>query len=283
MKQISLKKNLLWLRICILTSLLVVASLFLFSFKVLENRADDLWKQLGITQQKGSEKIKSSFMNGYLDYWGVRNLKSIANGNATAVTKDLLTYTKNYLNTPEVKAAFEKERLAVKPTPPEKKTVSKEAIRKEQIETMQKSITASQDIIKQFPDMEKSIRKSITELEKVIKDYQSPDSKMIDLFYEAQLNELKAADEQYQKALASWEAGYPVNYKLRIKALLQDYLDLAATVDFDAVLTEKYGKKIFVKASYEGKSSEWKMIYRAGKDVNTVAQAFVQQWVNEIK
>lgn len=282
MKQVSLKKNLIWLRICIVTALLVILSLFLFSFKAVEQRADDFWKQLGISQQQGSEKIKSSFLNGYLDYWGVRNLKSLSTGNAALITKDLLNYAKAYLNSPAVGDAFEKERLSVKPMAPEAKTISKEAIRIEKIASMRKSIQDSEDLVKKFPDMEKSMRKSIAELEKVIKDYETPESKMIDLFYQSELDQRKQEEERYQRDLKKWQADYPANYKLRIKSQLQKYLDQAATVDFDAALTDKYGKKVFVNPTYERKSSEWKMIYRAGKDVHNVAQPFVKQWVSEL-
>ncbi len=147
---------------------------------------------------------------------------------------------------------------------------------------MKKSIQDSEDLVKKFPDMEKSMRKSVIELEKVIKDYESPDSKMIDLFYQSALDESKQEEERYQKDLKAWETVYPANYKLRIKSQLQKYLDLVATVDFDAALTEKHGKKVFVNQTYERKSSEWKMIYRAGKEVNAVATPFVQQWISEL-
>ncbi len=104
MKQNSLKTNLVWLRICIVSLILSLLSLILLSFTV-SRAADDLWKQLGITQMQGTEKIRNSFMNGYLEYYGVKNAKNIAAVNRAAVTKDLLTYAKSYVNHATFKAA----------------------------------------------------------------------------------------------------------------------------------------------------------------------------------
>ena len=64
-----------------------------------------MWKMLGITKQSGDEKIKNSFVNGYLYYYGVKNIKNLASNDRAAIAKDLLSYTKQYINSP----AFTKE------------------------------------------------------------------------------------------------------------------------------------------------------------------------------
>ena len=40
---------------------------------------------------------------------------------------------------------------------------------------------------------------------------------------------------------------------------------------------------VFVKPEYEGKSNNWKMAYRAGKEVVLPAREFVKTWIAEIK
>jgi hypothetical protein len=57
---------------------------------------------------------------------------------------------------------------------------------------------------------------------------------------------------------------------------------VAGTVDFNAELVEKDRKKKFVNRAYEGKNYEWKMIFRAGKDVYDVAKVFAEQWLKEL-
>ena len=261
---------------------LIIAGISLSSYNRAARTAEDLWKQLGISQQQGSDKIKSSFMHGYLDYWGVRNIKSITTGNKGTVAKDLLTYTKTYLNSAAVKAAYAQERESVKPAAPTAKTRTKEDIRKEQIDGMKKAIANTEDMIKKFPDMEKSARKSMQELEKTIKDFEKPDSEIIEILYQSQLTENKMNEDRYNESLKEWEKNYPADYRFKLRSYLEKYLATAATVDFDAALTEKYNKKVFVKPVYEAKNDEWKMIFRAGKEVYDVAKAFAEQWLKEL-
>jgi flagellar biosynthesis/type III secretory pathway chaperone len=244
--------------------------------------ADDLWRQLGITQQQGMEKIRNSFMNGYLEYYGVKNAKNIASGNRAGVTKDLLSYAKTYVNSTAFRAAWEKERLAAKPTPPEKQVFNKEDIRNEKLAEVQKWIKQSQDLIKQMPQLEKDMKKTMEEYNKIQADYKDPNSKMIDAYYQQKLRETKDEMTGYEESIKKWNENYPADQKQRIKKYLQKYLEVATTVDFDAALTEKYGKKIFVKKEYEYKGSDWKMIFRAGKEVYEVAKPFTEQWFKEL-
>ena len=275
MKQQSLKTNLIWLRICIASLVLCLLSLVLFSFTVSRIAGDDLWGKLGITQQQGTEKIRNSFMNGYLEYYGVKKAKNIASGNRAAVTKDLLAYAKGYVNNASFKAAWDKERIAAKPTAPEKKIFTKEDVRKEKLAELQKWIKQSQDLIL-------DMKKTMEEYTKIQADYENPNGKMIELFYQDKLRIEKEELSRYEERVKKWNEDYPADHKLRIKKYLQKYLEIANTVDFDAALTEKYGKKVFVKQEYERRHPDWKMIYRAGKEVYHVAKPFAEQWIKEL-
>jgi hypothetical protein len=282
MKQNFSKHYVSVLKLAGLCIMLILTGISLSSYNRAARTADDLWKQLGISQQQGSDKIKSSFLNGYLDYWGIRNIKSIGSGNKAMLAKDLLAYTKTYLNSAAVKTAYAKERESVKPSAPVGNTLTKEDIRKEQIDGMKKAIANTEAMIKQFPDMEKAARKSILEFEKTIKDFEKPDSKIIEILYQGKLSENKANEDQYNESVKSWEKNYPVDYRLKLRSYLEKYLSTASTVDFEAGLTEKYNKKVFVKPAYESKNDEWKMIFRAGKEVYEVAKPFAEQWLKEL-
>ena len=76
-----------------------------------------------------------------------------------------------------------------------------------------------------------------------------------------------------------WEKTYPADPALLIKKRLQEYLTLAATVDFKATLTGSGKKQVFTNSAYEKKSLKWKAIYRVGKEVNDVVTAFVKEWM----
>jgi hypothetical protein len=77
----------------------------------------------------------------------------------------------------------------------------------------------------------------------------------------------------------AWIKLYPQDPAVMIKARLQEYLQVVATVDFNAKLTGTGKKQTFVNPVFEKKSLKWKAIYRAGKEVNDVVTQFVKEWL----
>ena len=73
MKTLSLKNTLILLRVCIITLVLALISIFLISFTASRKIANDFWTALGITQPAASSSIRNSFMIGYLEHYSVRN------------------------------------------------------------------------------------------------------------------------------------------------------------------------------------------------------------------
>jgi len=271
------------LRVCIVALSLSILSLFLFSFTITTKIANDVWSDLGITQQSGTEKIRNSFLNNYFDCYGVRNAKNIAAGNRVAVAKDLLTYAKQYINSAAFKTAYEETRNQSKPVKPEIKSLSKEEIRKNMIDEMEKSLREAEANMKKLsPEIQKSVQPVLDMQKKTIEEYKNPDNEVIDMMYQQQAYQQKGNEEQYEEDLKKWQENFPEDYKQLIKMRLQKYLDIATTVDFNATLIEKYGKNRFTNPLYEGKNKDWKMIYRAGKEVYNAARPFAEQWIGEL-
>jgi len=255
----------------------------LLSFVVADRLAEDIWKRLGINRQEGCEKIRNSFVDGYLHYEGLGNVKQLVLNDRTAVAKDLMTFAKQYLSGPVFKAEYDKLRKEAHPVQPVENTRTKEQIRDEQIAELKKSIATMEDLAKTVPaDQKKAYLSSVEEYKKMLKDYQNPNNPTIEMMYEQQVGVNKQDLEHYKEDLKHWETEYPADSKQFVKARLQHYLSVAATVDFSAQLTEKYGKKRFVNPAYQAKNNEWKMIYRAGKEVYEQTKGFVEQWIKEL-
>ena len=144
MKKLTLKQCVVIVRVAALALVLVIISMFLFSFTVERKLADDIWKQLGIDKVAGTNNIKESFYHNYFYFYGAKNIKKIASGNRVAVARDLLTYTKQYVNGPEFKKAYDAYRNDSKPRAPELKTVrTKEQVQKDLVLFGGAEITAS--------------------------------------------------------------------------------------------------------------------------------------------
>ena len=140
-----------------------------------------------------------------------------------------------------------------------------------------------EDLAKTMPaDQKKAYQTSVEAYKKMLKDYQEPNNPTIEMMYEQQVGVNKQDLEQYKEDLKNWETEYPADIKQFVKGRLQHYLSIAATVDFSAQLTEKYGRKRFVNPAYQGKNNEWKMIYRAGKEVYEQTKTFTEQWIKEL-
>jgi hypothetical protein len=127
------------------------------------------------------------------------------------------------------------------------------------------------------------MKKTMEEYNKIQADYKDPNSQMIELFYQDKLRTQREELASHEERVKQWNENYPADHNQRIKKYLQKYLEMATTVDFDAALADKYGKKVFVKQEYERRHPDWKMIFRAGKEVYEVARPFTEQWIKELK
>jgi hypothetical protein len=253
----------------------------LFSFTI-NRMTGDFLKELGISKTAADEKIINSLLGGYVDAYGVSNVKNIAVGNRAAVTKDLLSYIKQYT----ASAAFKKEYQALKERnkPGLSAIQTPEALRKAGLEAAKKSVTEIEGYYKTADATLKPIfEKSLIEAKKHLKDEEDPNNKMY-LNYAKNYDQMvKNIEEGNKAALKRWEEQYPDNQLLYIKKHLENFLNYTSDIDFAAETINKNGKKIFVNQVYERKSHYWKMAYRAGKEVVEPSRAFVTQWLQEIK
>src|SRR5688572_5855036 len=68
---------------------------FLLALKT-KKLAEDLWKQLGITQSMADINIRVSVTGNTLQYAGAKNAKNIVTGNRPAIVNELVAYAKKY-------------------------------------------------------------------------------------------------------------------------------------------------------------------------------------------
>ena len=244
---------------------------------------DDFWRQLGISQKEGSTSIGHSFLNGYLEHYGARNIRNIAVGDRVAVVKDLSNYAKQYVAGAAFKKEYEEYRDYAKPQAPQPaKTL--EEIRAEYVKAFKESVISMEGFLKSDnPDLKKAAEKALPDIRKQLKDAEDPNNKLLKIQAEYEQKRFEADTKLYAEKTAQWEKEYPVDPKSLIRKRLQKFLDVTADVDFSADLKERGNKKVFVNAEYERKSNEWKQAFRAGKDVTSTARAFAEQWMKELK
>jgi hypothetical protein len=211
-------------------------------------------------EDNGSEDSESAYQQAEsfkLPY--ARLLPAVIAGDKAGAARELCLYVKQYVNSQDFTDEYNKRREAAKPT--------SEPWRPDD-ETIQV--------------MRKSLKEQETQLAQYKKNKQLPASTLDAM-------EKSLADQKKQQAIwedphpnqTRWEKHYPADPSVIVKQKLQEYLALAATVDFNAQLTEpdKYKRKKFVNPVFEKQTLKWKACFRAGKDVNEIVTAFVKDWL----
>ena len=242
----------------------------------------DIWQQLGISKTEGTKNISESFMNGYLNFYGVRNIRAILTGDRVALATDLMTYPKSHINSTEFKKQYEEMRELAKPEDADTHIKSKDEIRKEKIEETENSIRETEEYIKQAPDMAKSMKEMIDMLRKNVEEYKKPNSSLIEMAYRSEAHRQQEAMKNNSDRLKEWKEQYPVDAKYFVRTRLSKFLEIAKTVDFNAQLKSVSKKMVFVNPAYEAKSYEWKQIFRAGQEVIKTAIRFSEDWIKEL-
>ena len=254
----------------------------LFSFTTAKITGDVL-SVLGITSSQANERITSTIMGGYINTYGIKNLKSIASGNKTAVAQDLLVYTKAFVNSPDFTREYMAAKQAHKPdagTAPEAPEVFKNNL----VEQAKLSLNNAQKYYNEASAETKALfKEALEDAKKYAADMQDPENDLLKSYADGYSMMLDNYKKDSAARIAQWQAEYPDNSIMFVKKRLEEFMKITADIDFNAELVEKNGKKYFVNQQYERKDYRWKMAFRAGRDVIKPSRDFVQQWLNEIK
>ena len=166
-----------------LAALVLIASCYaLFSFKTIRFN-DDVLSVIGINSDQANEKISNSILNGYMQTWGIKNVKNIATGNRSAVAMDLLSYSKKYLNSDDFARLYAAEKENHKPQiPPAPATP--EAYRKEVIDQAKQTADNAQKYYDDATAENKaSFKSSLDDAKKYLEDLQKPDNEYLKILY----------------------------------------------------------------------------------------------------
>lgn len=261
--------------------LILAMSSFAFMGYTAKKITDDVWKILGTTEKEGKYSISQSFIRGSLYTYGTKNARNIALGNRAAVTTELLNNVKEHVNSPGFQNDYKQWRENMLKSFTIVPPVTREQITK-------KKITETEDVIKTYENAlkattdanaKKDFNMALEMSKKQLAEYKSGKSAQID--YEVRQGEMRYQEEKNKKE--EWEKQNPESNPGLVKQRLNEFLEATKGIDYNAALVEKNGKKYFSNPKYEAKDGQWKMAFRAGKEVTETARAFAQQWLKELK
>lgn len=240
---------------------------------------------LKITRDQAEDGIWNSFSYGA--YGGPMSSAwhNFAVPARVAMVKEIGAFVKTYAKSEDFKKHYAEYRENQKPSPPDPfKGVDE--LRKEQQAALTKSIKESKEVVKTVTgDVKKGVEEAIRQMEAQLKEVNNPNNPM----FGKEINDMmkQGWDQQnaeYQQGLKAWAEQYPESPNLLIKNRLNYFLEISATVDFTAkVSRNQYGKMVFVNEDYEDKSSDWKLLYRCGKESVEAARTVAKDWLVELK
>lgn len=257
-------------------------------------RTADVLQQLKITQQEANDYVLQTVQYEHLSY--PSSARYVPASARVETAKAVIALAKTYTQSATFKSAYViwwKEQEPAQPETVEQriKSVEDEKKRNEQgadegEANLRKQIAATTD-----PQMKKSLQEALDGYMEAKKqmDAQMQSPEMKQMAADMVVNQRKQFEEDFKKETEAYKQKY-ADWQLRkdpnnaVRKMLKKYLELAPTVDFNAQTTaNQSGVKMFAKPEYQAKSGEWKMCYRAGKEVNDAVRPLVQQWLNELK
>lgn len=242
-------------------------------------------EMVGIPADLTKESVYYSLTGGYLNYPNPMSLKKIAAGQRAEAVREIVAFAKGYVRSDDFKNRYMEYRNNQKPEPPEKpKPMAQQ--RAEQKAQLQQSIKETETNMKSLlADQRQMLQPTVEMMKQQLKEYDNPENPMFSKQMEEMQKQMYDMQmEEHRTKTAEWEQKYPVDAKPMIRGWLTKFLDETKDVDFSAALKDgPYGKKIFVNPAYENKSSNWKMAYRAGRDVVETGRAAARQWLEELK
>lgn len=265
---------------------LLISFLFisLLSFKMA-----DVFSDLGVTKPQAEDFIYTSITNSNLNY--PNNVSKVPMGSRASIVQTLGMFVKSYVQTgifKKIYAEWWKNQEPTKPDSPEQKAIERkqqlEDQKKQQVKALaemknQMAVIKDQNVKKQMEQaliMQEKMQAQMNTLE-----YQKQMQDTYEMMAKMEVEEYKTKFAEYQEKYKIWQE--QKNPKVLIKLDLEKFLAATESIDFEAKLkTDPYGKKVFTNAEYEGKDSNWKTAFRAGKPATEAARTFAQEWLKDL-
>jgi len=237
---------------------------------------------LGVGDAAGKQIVDNWLGSGYLNLSpAAKAFKAAAPASRAALVRNAIAWAKTYTESPVFKAAYEKERQASRPSPPEAQGTVEDELARQRAERQKAVDDMKQGLAQMAPEMRKAMETAIKEAEAANKKMDA-DPQMVAVF--RQMVEAQRAEdrEAYKGRLAAYERNWPADPKVLVARRLQEFLDISKDVDFDAKLVPAGKLMRFADPRYEEKPPTWKLCFRSGREAVAAAREAAQGWLKAI-
>jgi hypothetical protein len=241
---------------------------------------NDVLKRLSLSEAEAKAAIRDNFIRRELWVPDKQAIKSIAVAKQAITVKELGTYMRQYIESPEFNKAYQEARAAAKPAAKgDAKILINErlvAIEQEMKEMNEKLKTAGSDNKKLYEF-------SLSQLKQEWDALKNPSHPMHNDYLGNLTEETEESEVQRKMETEYFNKDYPPTVKELVKLRLQHFLDVTATIDFNAKLVQQGKFKVFADPALEAKNGDWKKLFRAGPETIGAARQFAQAWLADLK
>ncbi len=237
---------------------------------------------LGLDEARTQKDVLYAVADGRPNYYpAVKAFKAATPAVRVTLVKGLLAWTKTYTESAAFKAAYDRQRQSDVPTPPKFKGTVDDELAAQRAE-QRKSIDDAKKNLAQLPaEMRPQMEATIKQMEEMF-DKNNKDPQMQALLRQGVEMQRAERQKSYEQDVRTHEKRYPADPRALIARRLQEFLDVSKDVDYGAKLVPAGARQRFADPRYEQKPDQWKLCYRAGKDVTDAARQFAQAWLSEL-
>lgn len=254
------------------------------------NKYIDIFKDLGIAQSEADEWIIDNFQSGGLFFSPTAEMRALLPAKKAEIVKALGDYIRKQVESPAFAEKYRQKRENEKPTGGIPSWFNVDEKLQTYIENLEYDVNGIEQELKRATGAEKTqLENALKEVKtaiKILKNKNDPNynkylQKMLD--EEMPEQERNMAKDQIQSDLTFWNEEFPPTVKELIRKRLKEFLDITATIDFNAKLVKRDGRFYFADPTLEAKDENWKKLFRCGKETIIPARAYAQQWLNTLK
>lgn len=235
--------------------------------------------RLGLSDAQAQDALLRSLEDGGLSVSSSTTRAFVALPPAARATlvDAAFTWTKTYATSAAFKTAYLHARDEEKPEAPAFAGSVDDELKRKQDEQA-KSLEQSRSVLAMLPaDQRAQMEATITQAEAQWKD-----PTMVALLRQGVVADRAQKQQAYQADLERWQQTRPADPLVLVARRLRDFLELSATVDFNAKLEGSGTDRRFVNEDYQSKPSDWKMCFRAGPDAVAAARRDAAAWLKEL-
>jgi hypothetical protein len=244
--------------------------------------AQNALADLGVAEATARREIVRTLTGGYVNvYQATKAFKAASPAVRVTLVKGAIAWAKAYTESTAFKADYEKQRVADVPQSPQSKGTVDDEIAKQRAERKKSLEDAKKNVEKMPANMRPQMEASIKQMEQQFAKMDT-DPQMVAMVRQG--IEMQRANDQktYEQQVQAHDKRFPANPNVLIARRLQEFLATTKDVDFTAKLVPAGAKQRFADPRLEEKPTEWKLCYRAGKDVVAAARDAAQAWLTAI-